>query len=322
MPNISNVLGVSAADINKVINVAEADIDQVIGYDLVTFANTKSLSTDGTNYLDISLASDIIPHNAGSISCWVKVDSSNTSTKFFYSIYDASATSRGRIELQYFNTSGSNVFALNGAFRDEIASNSFAVRMCNAKTDEDHHGEPWNRIASTYGPIGHATDTIYNANAMKGNWHHVVWTWNKDATYTYDETTYNGRMRLYLDGQRVNEGCSSFASHNGTGTAQGLSGISLGTTFDRIRIGARFNGNNDIDCLTDELAIFDGEITDTEVSNLYNSGVPGDVTSATNNTLVGWWRFEDSSLPATDSSSNSNQGTTTNGAALVTDVPS
>ena len=43
MPNIDKVLGVSAANINKVINVAEADIDQVIGYDLVTFANTKSL---------------------------------------------------------------------------------------------------------------------------------------------------------------------------------------------------------------------------------------------------------------------------------------
>ena len=28
MPNISNVLGVSAADINKVINVAEADIER------------------------------------------------------------------------------------------------------------------------------------------------------------------------------------------------------------------------------------------------------------------------------------------------------
>ena len=323
MPNIDKVLGVSAANINKVINVAEADIDQVIGYDLVTFANTKSLDTNDTQYLDISLASDIIPHNAGSISCWVKVADTNTSTKFFYSIYDASATSRGRIELQYFNTSGSNVFALNGAFRDEIASNSFAVRMCNAKTKSEHHGKPWNRISIDYGAFNSDSDSIYNANAMKDNWHHVVWTWNKDATYTYGSTTYNGRMRLYFDGQRVNEGCSSFASHNGTGTAQGLSGISLGTTFDRIRIGARFNGNNGIDCLTDELAIFDGEITDTEVSNLYGTnGVPGDVTSATNNTLVGWWRFEDFSFPATDSSSNSYQGTTPNGATLVTDVPS
>lgn len=214
------------------------------------------------------------------------------------------------------------MFALNGAFRDEIASNSFAVRMCNAKTKSQHHGKPWNRIASDYGAFNSNSDSIYNANAMKDNWHHVVWTWNKDATYTYNSTTYNGRMTLYLDGTRVNRGVSSFASHNGTGTAQGLSGISLGTTFDRIRIGARFNGNNDIDCLTDEFAIFDGELDDDDAAALYNNGVPGDVSSQVSNTLVGWWRFEDSSLPATDSSSNSNQGTTPNGATLVTDVPS
>ena len=191
--------------------------------------------------------------------------------------------------------------------------------MCNAKTKSEHHGKPWNRIASDYGAFDSATDSIYNANAMKGNWHHVVWTWNKDATYTYDGTTYNGRMRLYFDGTIVNEGVSSFASHNGTGTAQGLAGISLGTTFDTIRIGARFNENNDIDCLTDELAIFDGELTNTEVSNLYNSGVPGDVTSATNNTLVGWWRFEDN---LNDSSTNGNNGVASNGATFSTDVPS
>ena len=321
MPSIEKVLDVPPGAINKVINVAKANIDQVNDYDIVSFTNTKSLSTDGTNYLDISLASDIIPHNAGSISCWVKVDSSNTSTKFFYSIYDASATGRGRIELQYFNTSGSNVFALNGAFRDEIGSNIFSVRMCNAKTHSDHHGEPWNRIASTYGPFNHQYDTIYNANAMKGNWHHVLWTWNKDANYTYDSTTYNGRMTLYFDGVRVNRGCSTYTGHNSTGSATGLSGISLGTVFDRIRIGARFNGNNDIDCLTDEFAIFSGELDDDDALALYNNGVPGDVSSQVSNTLVGWWRFEDSSLPATDSSSNSNQGTTPNGATLVTDVP-
>lgn len=321
MPNISNVLGVSTSDINKVINVAQADIDQVIGYDLVdSHTNTKSLFTDGVNdFVTITLSSDIIPHDSGSISCWVKVDSSNTSTKFFYSIYDASATSKGRIELQYFNTSGSNVFALNGAFRDNTSGSNYAVRMCNAKTKTSDHGKPWNRIASDYGALGSSSDSIYNANAMKGNWHHVVWTWNKDADYTYNGTTYSGRMRIYLDGNRVNEGSSSFASHNATGTAQGLGGIGSDTTFDTIKIGARFNNNNDIDCLTDELAIFDGELTNSQVSTLYNLGTPGNVSSQISNTLLGWWRFEGN---LNDSSTNGNNGVASNGATFSTDVPS
>mgnify|MGYP003134284414 CR=1 FL=1 len=318
---LSKFSGVALNGVSKVDGVSVNGISEINAVELSSpFANTKSLFTDGVNdFVTITLSSDIIPHNSGSISSWVKVDSSNTSTKFFYSIYDDSATSRGRIELQYFNTSGSNVFALNGAFRDEIASNSFAVRMCNAKTKSAHHGKPWNRIASDYGPFDSSTDSIYNANAMKGNWHHVLWTWNKDANYTYNSTTYNGRMTLYVDGVRVNRGCSSFASHNGTGTAQGLAGISLGTTFDKIRIGARFNENNDIDCLTDELAIFDGELDDDDAVALYNSGVPGDVSSQVSNTLVGWWRFEGD---LNDSSTNGNNGVASNGATFSTDVPS
>ena len=318
---ISKFSGVALSDISEIDGVAVNSIYEVNGVDLpMQHTNTKSLFTDGVNdFVTITLSSDIIPHDSGSISCWVKVDSSNTSTKFFYSIYDASATSKGRIELQYFNTSGSNVFALNGAFRDEISTNSFAVRMCNAKTKTSDHGKPWNRIASDYGALGSTNDSVYNANAMKGNWHHVVWTWNADADYTYNSTTYSGRMRLYLDGNRVNQGSSSFASHNGTGTAQGLAGIGSGTTFDTIKIGARFNNNNDIDCLTDELAIFDGELTNSQVSDLYNNGSPGDVSSQVSNTLLGWWRFEGN---LNDSSTNSNNGVASNGATFSTDVPS
>lgn len=316
---IDKVNTISYSAIAKLMGVTKANIAK-FGTTSVpsSFTNTKSLFTDGVNdFFEIDLASDIIPHTQGSISSWFKIDSSNTSTKFMYSIYDASQTSAGRIELQFFNTSGNTVFALNGVYNDEISDGTFQGRFCNAKTGASHHGKPWNRIASDYGSFGSSTDSVYNANAMKGNWHNVIYTWDTTDTYVYNSTTYNGVLKLYLDGTLVNFGQSNFASHNGTANAQDLIGIDSGTVFDKIKIGARWNNNNDIDMLTDEFAIFNTVLDASDATNIYNSGVPGDLSSYSD--LVGWWRFEDDS---TDSSSNSNSGTLTNGATFSSDIPS
>ncbi len=316
---IDKVNTISYSAIAKLMGVTKANIAK-FGTTSVpsSFTNTKSLFTDGVDdFFDISLASDIIPHTEGSISSWFKIDSSNTSTKFMFDIFDSSQTALGRIGLQYFNTSGNTVFALNGLYRDETSNGTFTNRFCNAKTGTSHHGKPFNRISSDYGDFGSSTDSIYNANNMKGNWTHVVWTWDTTDSYTYSSTTYNGVMKLYINGVLRNAGVSSTASHNGTGTAVGLVGIDSGTVFDTIRIGARFNGNNDIDMLTDEFAVFNTVLAADDVTNIYNSGVPGDLSSYSD--LVGWWRFEDDS---TDSSSNSNSGTLTNGATFSSDIPS
>ena len=253
----------------------------------------------------------------GSVSTWLKVGSTaNTATTFFWSIYDADATSQDRIELQFFNTSGNNVFALNGMFRNKEGS-SYPTRVCNAKTGSSHHGKPWNRIASDYGDFGSASDSVYNAHNMRDTWMHVVWTWHNSATYTYDGTTYTGRQRIYVNGTLRNEGSSSFASHNGTGTAVGLAGVESATTLDKIRIGARFNANNDYQGLTDEVAMFNGEINQSTVTSIYNSGVPGDISSTSG--LIAWFRFEDNT---NESVSGSNLGSLQGNATYSSTVPS
>ena len=78
--------------------------------------------------------------------------------------------------------------------------------------------------------------------------------------------------------------------------------------------------------MQDEFAIFDDVLTSSQVTDIYNSGVPTDLSSI--DYLVGWWRMGDpdgtSAYPTiTDQSTNSNDGTMTNMASgdITTDVP-
>lgn len=319
---IDKVNTISYSAIAKLMGVTKANIAK-FGTTSVpsSFTNTKSLFTDGVDdYFDITLASDIFDKDNGSISTWVKVDSSNTSTKWFLEAWDNSNNAQGRIALQYFNTSGTTIFALNGQYQDQVEA-TYPTRFCGAKTSASHHGKPWNRISSDYGAFGSA-DSMWNANAMKGNWHHVVLTWNTSESYTdpTDSTSYTGTMKLYLDGTLVNFGQGAYVNNGLTATAVGLNGIPATTVFDKLRIGARFNGNNDMDALFDEVAVYNTDLSASEISTIYNSGSPNDLSSLSSSTnLVGWWRFEDDS---TDSSSNSNSGTLTNGATFSSDIPS
>ena len=319
--SISKLSGVSYSSINKISGIAKSGLAKVKGFTVPSsFANTKSLITQGTNdYIDFDLSSlDLSSFGEqGSVSTWLKVGSTgNSATRFFWSIYDDSANTQDRIELQFFNTSGSNVYALNGMFRNKEGS-SYPTRVCNAKTGSSHHGKPWNRIASDYGDFGSASDSVYNAHNMRDTWMNVVWTWHNSATYTYDGTTYTGRQRIYVNGTLRNEGNSTFPSHNGTGSAIGLAGVDSGTTLDTIRIGARFNANNDYEGLTDEVAMFNGEINQSTVTSIYNSGAPGDISSTSG--LIAWFRFEDNT---NESVSGSDLGSLQGNATYSSTVPS
>ena len=75
-----------------------------------------------------------------------------------------------------------------------------------------------------------------------------------------------------------------------------------------------FNGN------IDEAAIFNLELSASDVTSIYNSGVPNDISSLS---PVSWWRCGDgdTSPTLTDNGSASNDGTMTNFSTFSTDVP-
>ena len=76
------------------------------------------------------------------------------------------------------------------------------------------------------------------------------------------------------------------------------------------------------DGLVDEFAIFGSALSASDISNIYNSGTPNDISSLN---PVSWWRMGDnnsgSGTTITDQGSGGNDGTLTNGATFSTTVP-
>jgi len=74
--------------------------------------------------------------------------------------------------------------------------------------------------------------------------------------------------------------------------------------------------------LIDEVAVFSSALSSSDITAIYNGGVPADLTSLS---PVGWWRMGDNDGGAgttiTDQGSGGNDGTLTNGPTHSTDTP-
>ncbi len=68
----------------------------------------------------------------------------------------------------------------------------------------------------------------------------------------------------------------------------------------------------------DEVAIFNSELTTSDVTTIYNAGAPNDISSLA---PLSWWRFEGTGTTAIDSGTGGNDGTLENGVIRSTDVP-
>ena len=144
-------------------------------------------------------------------------------------------------------------------------------------------------FGSTYAAVTAAGDT---------NWHHAV--------YVAD----SGTHKFYWDGTDMSLG----------GTPPSTTGSTLGDTFYLGKwntYAPHFGG------LIDEVSIFNSALTASNVTSIYNSGVPNDI-SALN--PVNWWRMGDidggTGTTITDQGSGGNNGTLVNGPTYSTTVPS
>jgi len=88
-----------------------------------------------------------------------------------------------------------------------------------------------------------------------------------------------------------------------------------GQTQELITIGKR--GNIEYSGLIDNVSFFSSDQS-SNISTIYNGGVPGDLTSLSPS---GWWRFNEGSGTTATDSAGSNNGTIS-GATYTTDVPS
>jgi len=312
---INEISGKAYTAIDEFSGVAISAIDNVSGVSKPAsgFSNTKSLDTDGVNdYFEAALSSDIVNTDTGSISFWVKLTTGETGTGRYIQLYENGSTDT-RIEVMLFYVSGSpQAKCLMANYRSQAVS-----RVTSAKTESSFHGRPLSRSAGNYGDFGAGgSDYIYQYGLDLDSWHHMVFTWDTGGSFTYGGTTYNGVLKLYFDGVLVDEGQSTVPSHNQVGAASSITAIPSSVTIDRVRVGASQAGDSPLDGLHDEVAIFNSVLSSTDVSNIYNSGTPADLSSYSN--LIGWWKFDDN---GNDSSSNSNNGSLYNGASYSSTIP-
>jgi hypothetical protein len=135
-------------------------------------------------------------------------------------------------------------------------------------------------------------------------WHHYVFTFGTNV------------LKIYIDGAEatVNMQNDTLINSFPSGTKSHELGAQVGGTS------SPFLGN------IDEVSIWDAILTDTDISNIYNSGTPNNLAvHAKAANLQAWYRMGDGDTfpTVTDNSSNTNDGTMNNmdSGDFVTDVP-
>ena len=144
-----------------------------------------------------------------------------------------------------------------------------------------------------------------------GNWYHIVATY-RDIDNESSASDAGTASRLYINATEYDAGAGT-----GTFPASGaISGSGLKTV-----IGGFYNASYTVQGIMDEVATFSKVLSSGDVSDIYNSGTPTDISEMDG--LTGYWRFEEGSgTEVADSSTNSNAGTLTNSPTWSTDVPS
>jgi len=177
-----------------------------------------------------------------------------------------------------------------------------------------------------------------------------VYLFGKGSSY-YSYITSDGRTMYKYDGSSapainisVSDAISTGAwqhiviTGNGSTSVLYKNGSSIGTGVDLTPLGLdRFAGDSAggsrfVDGLMDEVAVWDAELSANDVTAIYNSGVPNDLSNASSydtdrtSNLVHWWRMGDndsgSGTTITDQGSGGKNGTLTNGPTFSTTVPS
>ena len=198
------------------------------------------------------------------------------------------------------NIDFASAFSFSAWFKTTDTSSTMAITSNALKFMAQLHS-PTTRIrCQVFDGSGGVKNVDINSSGYNdGNWHHLAFT-------TDGLTTTNG-LKVYYDGVLTQQG-----TLNNSGIRTTTNNWQLGrhsTTF-------HYNG------LLDEVAVFNSELSASNVTSIYNSGSPADLTSLS---PVSWWRNGDGdTFPTlTDNGSGSNNGTMTNMTSgdIVTDVP-
>ena len=138
-----------------------------------------------------------------------------------------------------------------------------------------------------------------------GDWHHVVCAVNVNT------------LKYYIDGSLDSTQTFTVA----------IGDCSVGTTTSNLQLACRTRNNGDrtsfTECSLDEVSFFNAELSSSDVTAIYNSGAPTDLSSYTS--LIAWYRMGDGdTYPTISDNKGSNDATMTNMSSddIQTDAPS
>jgi hypothetical protein len=211
-----------------------------------------------------------------------------------------------------------NVTSLNGSAvaswsfwikRDNVTRFEVPISQSGAGTDRQFYirfvGN--NRIDAFLNNSVMWKDTSLNVTFANNTWYHIVLTYNGATSGNIN------KCNLYIDGVKETN-------------TQGSNITSLNSSTSNFNIGRHQSGassyNNYFDGNVDEIAFFDKELSQSEVTAIYNSGQPASLTGHAN--LTDWWRCgDDDGGSGTTLTANVGgvNGTLQNSASYETDVP-
>jgi len=221
----------------------------------------------------------------------------------------------------YVNLGDSNDFSFGNGSTDSPFSISMWVKLVDGVTQgfmaksspsqKEYHiltsGSGLLRFRLYDDSTGGYIQSQMDAAASTSSWVNYV--------FTYDGSGNETGINIYADNSLL----AQTQARIGTYTAM------ENTTAD-LRVASSEQNYFYLEGNTDEVALFNIELSSSQVTDIYNSGTPTDLTSHTG--LIGYWRNGDTAGTSvyptiTDDSSNSNDGTMTNmdSGDIVTDVP-
>lgn len=252
--------GLSAGTYNipvKAINYNGEDSETlVLTVSTPPFSNTKSVNFSNQDYLgaNAALLSNVLGRSS---------NGGGSSDAWSVSLYFKASS----------NTQGQTIFY----FGDSDTINGGHIQLMQisgtgGKALRLRYGSSSNRlnIQTTFGTLN------------PGTWQHVLITYDGGTTgaSSGDISSYYGRFKILLDDSLQ----TTVNSHSNYGWTASIDA-------DNLRVGRYSSGTYMRDCRVDELAIWDSDQSSNS-SDIYNSGVPFDLSGLTTPPLH-WWRMGD-----------------------------
>jgi len=287
MSEVSKVNTVAIADIETINDVASADIETINTVDFVTgFTNTYSIH---------------IGNNGGSPDYSYLQVANPTS----YNFIEGAGGDGGRTAPY-----GDAPFSISIWFQqDTFVASPFISKASPAGAGayrewqmNFHSGKyVWFKLLDSAGNDIAIYDTTQDWSSLSSGWHHLVLKYGAPSgsadgagSDRAGGIARRDSMYYYMDGVRYDNGSTAYPMCYDAGTATYVpcySGLRTSTAAT-VNIGGFNPGSNQtFRGKLDEVSIWSKALSDADVSDLYNSGTPTDISLSAS--LLSWWRMGD-----------------------------